>query len=273
LRYGLRAKKVFWCRRCRLFFIDPFPDEEALRTSYEGAASEFQKNYFESFQDLRSRSFTRGIEVLKRWGHHGRLLDVGTGLGFFLAQAREEGWETEGLEFSDKVAQYARRTLQLPVHVGTLESVSLQTGRYDVLTLWDVLEHFPNPKNSLLRIRELLVPGGMVVIRTPVCDSLIPWLLRGMYRVSFGRIRFGFEKLFKEHLFHFSEKGLRQLMAQCGFRVVEAYREDYIDYGALSHKEWAKHFFVRFGALTAILLSHLLKRQDEVVVYAESTRS
>ena len=203
-RYRLRAKKVFWCRRCRLFFIDPFPDEKTLWASYEGTASEFQKNYFESFQDLRSKSFTRGIELLKRWDRHGRLLDVGTGLGFFLAQARREGWEAEGLELSDKVAQYARRTLQLPVHVGTLESVSLQTGRYDVMTLWDALEHFQNPKSSLLRIRELLVPGGMVVIRTPVCDSLIPWLLRVMYGVSFGRIRFGFEKLFKEHLFHFS---------------------------------------------------------------------
>ena len=273
LRYTLREKRIFWCDLCRTFFIDPFPNALQLSALYEDSISEFNHKYFESFHDLRSRSFGRGLETLSQLGRHGSLLDIGTGLGFFLDQARRAGWGVEGFEFSHQTAQHARQTLGLPVHVGTLETASLAAGQYQVVTLWDVLEHLPNPLEALLRIRTLLVPEGLVVIRTPVCDSLIPWLLDLFYRLSGGRIRFGFEKLFKEHLFHFSEAGLHQLLEHCRFRLVRCYREDYIDFHALTRKEWAQHFGVRLGALAAILASHLLRRQDEIVLYAQSLSS
>ena len=288
LRYTLSQKKIFWCRLCRTFFVDPFPSESSLSELYETSAAEFQSKYFESFQRLRSRSFTRGLETLSRFGRHpgeprsprfageagrrGILLDIGTGLGFFLTQARRAGWEVEGLELSEKLSQYARQTLKLPVEVGTLDSAFLAKGRYDVITLWDVIEHLPDPKGALLRIRDLLVPRGVVVIRTPLCDSLIPRTLGLLYRLSFGRVRFGFEKLFSEHLFHFSEEGIRRLVERCGFRILEAYREDYIDPHTLPHKEWAQNPLVRLGANVAIFLSHLFHQEDEIVLYAEPSR-
>ena len=269
LRYRLSLKRVFWCRSCLTFFVDPFPKDEELKASYEEASSEFQRKYFESFRDLRARSFARGLRILEELGRRGRLLDVGTGLGFFLDQARKAGWEAECLEVSEKTAHSVRQTLKLPVHVGTLESVSLEKNRYQVVTLWDVLEHLPDPKQTLSRVRDRLVPGGVVVIRTPVCDSLIPGMLDVFYRASFGKFRFGFEKLFKEHLFHFSEKGLCRLVSECGFRILKAYREDYMDIRSLHQKGWAGNLFVRCGAWVVILAAHLIRRQDEVVLYAE----
>lgn len=273
LRYSLREKRVFWCHACRLFFIDPFPHAASLRSSYDDAVSEFQQKYFESFQDLRSKSFERGLKTLSRLGRRGNLLDVGPGLGFFLDEARRKGWKVEGLELSEKMADHARQTLKLPIQVGTLESASLKTDRYEVVTLWDVLEHLPDPKGTLLRIHTRLLPKGLVVIRTPVCDSLLPWVLDLLYRVSLGKFRSGFEKLFQEHLFHFTEKGLRLLLERCGFHPIHSYREDYMDPHALARKEWAKHPLVRWGAFAVIVVSHLIQRQDEVVIYAEAARS
>ena len=270
LRYTLRDKRIFWCRACRSFFVDPFPDPTTLQASYDSSASEFQSKYFESFQDLRSKSFARGLQVLSALGRRGTLLDVGTGLGFFLTQARRAGWEAEGLELSDKMARYARQTLQLPVQVGTVEEASFANAPYAVVTLWDVLEHLTHPRGTLLRIRALLAEGGVTVIRTPVCDSLIPRILDLLYRMSFGKLRFGFEKLFKEHLVHFSEEGLRRLVEGCGFRILQAYREDYIDAQALRYKEWAQNPLVRLGARGVITLARLFHCQDEVVLYAES---
>lgn len=104
----------------------------------------------------------------------------------------------------------------------------------------------------------------------PVYDSLVPWLLGCCYRVTLGRFRAGLERLFKEHLFHFSEHGIRQLVGACGYRILHAYREDYIDPSALSRKDWAGNAFVRLGAWTAIQAARLLRRQDEVVLYAET---
>ena len=271
LHYSLQNKRVFWCHLCHLFFIDPLPDPLRLRTYYEGTASEFEATYFESFQNHRFRSFAKGLDLLSKWNRRGRLLDVGTGLGFFLKQAHEASWEVEGLELSGKVAAYAKQTLGVPVHVGTLEDVPLEANQYQAVTLWDAIEHLPDPKSTLLRIRDLLAPQGVVVIRTPVCDSLIPWVLGFFYRVSLGRIRSGFERLFKEHLFHFSEEGIRQLVERCGFRILQVYREDYIDPQALAHKEWTRNPLVRLGASWILGASRLLRQQDEIVMYAEAT--
>lgn len=241
-----------------------------LESSYEKGVFELQKKYFESFHALRSQTFSRGLRMLQRRGRQGKLLDVGTGLGFFLESARQAGWEAEGLEFSEKSAAYARQTLRLSVHVGTLESVSLPSKTYEVITLWDVLEHLPNPIETLKTIHSLLVPGGWVVVRTPVWDSLIPRGIGLLYRLSLGRIRFGLEKLFTEHLFHFSEKGLREILEKTGFRVLDAYREDYMDRASLKKKDWAGNIVLRMAVSVAILLSHALGQQDEVVIYAEA---
>jgi len=269
----LNAKKVFWCQHCLHFFVDPFPKKAALEASYDGAVNSFEEKYFQSFHGLRTESYTRGLETLERLGSKGPLLDVGTGLGFFLTQAHNQGWKAEGLEVSPKTAAYAKEKFDLPIHVGNLEEVNLKTGHYQVVTLWDVLEHLPDPKAALRQVHTLLGASGIVVIRTPVCDSFIPWALDALYRISFGKIHFGFEKLFEEHLFHFSEAGLRNILSECGFRLLEVYREDYIDYRSLHQKAWAKNVFVRLGAFMAIMMSRLLHRQDEVVLYAQPIRT
>ncbi|MFH1857513.1 MAG: class I SAM-dependent methyltransferase [Candidatus Omnitrophota bacterium] len=269
-RYVLHDKTVHWCRFCGCFYIKFFPGKSGLAHAGRDAASAFQEKYFASFYALRAKSFARALEMLKVLSRQGKLLDLGTGLGFFLEQARSAGWQAEGLEFSEERAAYAQNRLGFPIHVGTVEEASLREGTYDVVTLWDVLEHLPNPKQTLLRIRALLVPGGCLVIRTPVCDSLLPWLVRTLYRVSFGKFRFGLEKLFEEHLFHFSEKGLSRLLSSCGFRLLRSYREDYIDPNALRQKDWVRNGLVRLGVGVIIGFSHWIRRQDEVVVYAES---
>ncbi len=269
LRYALRQKNIWRCPPCRILFADSVPGEESLKTRYEEAAPEFEFKYFESFKDLRARSFKRGLQTLRDFVKPGLLLDIGTGLGFFLVEAQRSGWEAEGLEGSEKVARHARKVLKLSVRAGSVEEASSGGKRYRVVTLWDVLEHLPDPKGTLCQIRSFLEEKGMVIIRTPIYDSLIPAVLAFFYRVSGGRIRFGLEKIFEEHLFHFSEQGLRLLLGRCGFRAVCAYREDYIDPGALRRKEWARNPFIRWGALLLIAASHILRRQDEVVMYAQ----
>lgn len=102
-------------------------------------------------------------------GRSGRLLDVGCGLGFFLKKMREFGsWEAFGCEISPEGAGYARDTLGLPnIFNGRLEDGPFKERSFDLVTLWDVLEHIPDPDPLLSRVRELLKPGGMVFIHTP----------------------------------------------------------------------------------------------------------
>jgi 2-polyprenyl-3-methyl-5-hydroxy-6-metoxy-1,4-benzoquinol methylase len=95
----------------------------------------------------------------------GRLLDVGCAAGFFLAEARAH-YEVQGVELSAWSSAYARDRLGVPVITGTLQQAALGADRFDVVTLWDVIEHVPDPVPLLTEACRVLRPGGRLVLTT-----------------------------------------------------------------------------------------------------------
>lgn len=96
---------------------------------------------------------------------HGRLLDVGCAAGFFLAEARAF-YEVQGVELSEWSAAYARERLGLPVSTGTLQAARFPEAHFDVVTLWDVIEHVPEPVPLLAEAARVMAPGGRLVLTT-----------------------------------------------------------------------------------------------------------
>lgn len=95
----------------------------------------------------------------------GRLLDVGCAAGFFLAEARAF-YEVQGVELSAWSSAYARERLGLPVFSGTLQQAALPEAAFDIVTLWDVIEHVPDPVPLLAECARVLRPGGRLVLTT-----------------------------------------------------------------------------------------------------------
>src|SRR5439155_3001922 len=102
----------------------------------------------------------------------GRLLDVGCGDGLFLAIAGRAGWSVEGIEFSPEGARRATHRLGRPIAVGDLARDTALAGPFDVITLWHVLEHLPDPATALRAARARLRPGGLLVAAVPNLDNL-----------------------------------------------------------------------------------------------------
>jgi SAM-dependent methyltransferase len=138
----------------------------------------------------------------------GRLLDVGCGKGRFLAAARDAGWEVLGVEFAPASAEAARAAYGIDVAVGDFLDLPLEGG-FDVITMWHVLEHLPDPLAAVARAEELLAPGGRLVISVPNIESL--------------QARLGGERWFHldlpRHLMHFSPRSLSALVDRTGLRV------------------------------------------------------
>jgi SAM-dependent methyltransferase len=147
------------------------------------------------------------LHTIKRFATHGRLLDVGCSTGYFLNAARLD-FATLGIEPSEWAAAFARNQLHLEVLTGTLENLDLPREGFDVVVLNDVIEHLTDPRAALLRVKDLLRPGGLLYLVTPDIDSLSARLLRSRW---WG--------LRPAHIYYFSPRTLRDLLHETGFEV------------------------------------------------------
>ena len=144
----------------------------------------------------------------------GKLLDVGCGAGDFLISAPDSpGWEGVGMEPSPEAVRYAREVRGLDVRQGRLPCPDLPDRTFDVITLWHVLEHVPDPDAVLTDIRRLLKPEGVLILSVPVSDSWeAGW---------FGSDWVGYDV--PRHLVTFTRASLKQLLQGKGFRVEEQF--------------------------------------------------
>jgi 2-polyprenyl-3-methyl-5-hydroxy-6-metoxy-1,4-benzoquinol methylase len=157
---------------------------------------------------MRFRMHERNLKKLP-FQREGRILDVGCGTGRFLEWMRNHGWKTWGIDISGAATEKARAK-DLEVETGDL----LETDRYesdffDVVTMWDVLEHFSTPIAALRKAHLLLRPGGIIVAGMPNIDSSPAKL--------FGEYWFPLE--LPRHLVHFSPKTVRRAFTEAGFRI------------------------------------------------------
>jgi SAM-dependent methyltransferase len=140
----------------------------------------------------------------------GRALDVGCGVGELMVALRQGGWTVQGVEPDATLARQAREQRGLDVFVGDLAAAAFPGEHFDLVVLWHVLEHLPEPLATLLEARRLLRPGGVVVVGVPNAASLQARAL--------GRYWAGYDVPW--HLSHFSPETLERLMGQAGLSVV-----------------------------------------------------
>ena len=131
---------------------------------YTGGSDQVFADYIGQ-EAARRASARRKLWGLRLRKSSGRLLDVGCAAGFFLAEARRY-FEVSGVELSEFSSRHAREKLQLNVITGTLQSAQLPADHFDVVTLWDVIEHVPDPVAVLADAARVLKPGGLLVLTT-----------------------------------------------------------------------------------------------------------
>lgn len=207
--------KYFRCRSCGLVALSPRPSHDALLASYDtylpAAPGEIEcwSRMIAPVAEYAAALIERRRRVPGR-----RLLDIGCGYGFFLKKMAEGGWQVEGIEVSKPGREYARSKLGLHIHARPVESMAFPENRFDVATLFYVIEHVYDPQRLLKEVHRILNPGGMLLLRwphsTPVVKVMGPLSKRyDVYHTPY-------------HLYDFNPKTIKQLLLQTGFREVES---------------------------------------------------
>lgn len=160
---GRRTRQVRWCADCGLGWQYPLPLSEDIECYYQN-----DPPYIIHGANEKEEGFKRRIEILgKLMPKRGKLIDIGSGLGHFLQMAKKDGWEVFGVEPQKSAACYCRENFGIDVFEGLIQDLDLREGSFDVLTLWDVLEHVYHPLSFLKTCANLLAPGGVMVIAVP----------------------------------------------------------------------------------------------------------
>jgi SAM-dependent methyltransferase len=206
---------ILRCRSCGHVFSS-YPSDPNYDGFWGDEVAEEEKFYWRS---ARRRMFQHFIARFVA-GRQGRLLDVGCGLGYFLEAVRSDpGWEPYGCEISPVAARHARDTLGLSnVICGRLEDADVAPASFDIITLWDVLDHYAQPDALLARCEQLLTDDGICFIRVP---NVAVQLLRARIKRLLGGVRPGVACLQpRDHAHHYSATSIGRLLARNGFSNV-----------------------------------------------------
>jgi len=200
------------CNECGLIYVNPQCDEKKLMSDYEKAGS---NDYWvdvllsSTEQEFNINKFTDFCQRLEGMVEGRKVLDVGCSVGTFLDIARNRGWETTGIELGKKAHRYATEELGLEVIRKPIQDSGLSPESFDAVTLWEVLEHVPDPLDILKQCWKVLKPGGALAALVPNRDALSARIMRQCCSCFGGR----------NHLWYFSPDNLKAVMGKAGFRV------------------------------------------------------
>jgi SAM-dependent methyltransferase len=214
-----REAAVVRCRGCGHRYVHPRPTQDEIARAYSLPTA-----YDEWLQaaDAREAMWRRRFHRVLGDVPAGRLLDVGAGIGTFLAIARDQGWAIEGTEVSTTAIAHAQERYAIAVHRGFLEELT-PPGPYDAITLWHVIEHVPDPVATLRFCHRILADHGQMILAMPN-DGRSAWALTAIGNVvrralgrrpspRYERLQPGVES----HIQHFNQKTIRRLLSECGF--------------------------------------------------------
>jgi 2-polyprenyl-3-methyl-5-hydroxy-6-metoxy-1,4-benzoquinol methylase len=201
------------CGACSLVYVNPQLRTEAVREVYEDESySTIVRRLVASSNDYRKERFgAERMGIVDRFAtvSPGRLLDVGCTTGFFLEAAAERGWSAVGIDPNPYAIDVAREK-GLTVEQATIEDASFEAESFDAITVFDVIEHLRRPLDLLAKARELLRPGGVVLLYTPNWECAERLLIGEACHFIWGT----------NHLTYFTADTLGQALERSGLEAV-----------------------------------------------------
>ncbi|MBM3310816.1 MAG: class I SAM-dependent methyltransferase [Candidatus Aminicenantes bacterium] len=219
------------CLSCGHLFANPGPSPDFLLSLY----GQVEDPLYDDEATGRSRNFALLLGRLENLRPaKGELFDVGAATGILGSLARRRGWKVDGVEPSGWAVRRAAEKYGLRLRQGDFLKAALPSGRYQAVTMVDLIEHTPRPREAVAKAFEILAPGGILCLVTPD--------IRSLAAKAAGRRWWHFRP---GHLAYFSARSLDVLLSGAGFRIVDRRRYAWT---------FSLHYLLSRGRATAALV-------------------
>jgi len=199
------------CVNCGLIYINPQLSDEAVANIYSSVLYDQKSERLDLLLPTLYKYKAQLLKKFERFRSTDQLLDVGCFKGFFLYSASQRGWKTFGTEVSVPATRFASRELGQQVFLGDLlRQPHLEQSDFDVVTLFDVIEHLSRPYLYLQKIHGLLRPGGLLYMETPNFHALPRFVLGKKWTI--------FNSL---HRYYFTPRTMTRILQKVGFESVK----------------------------------------------------
>ena len=276
LKFDDGPYQVYTCSECTFVYVTPRLCGQALRDVYNEtywkSNNPKERGYADYTKEsaLYLKTYKKRMKLVSKWlPEKGRILDVGCAAGYFLRIAEQHGHDVHGVELSQAIAPEAIRSLGADrIYNGSLDDAVTARGwqeqSFDLITIWDVIEHVPEPQSLLASIKKLIKPGGKLLLETQNVASMLANKLGKRWH----------HYKHDEHLYHFNPTTITRLLTDCGFKVLtcgSSYAGKYVSFGFLAERA------TRLGTIPGILAKPLallkpcnlyVNPHDEIIVIA-----
>ena len=200
-------QQIVRCNKCGLVYVNPRVDSKVLANLY---LKEDNSIYIKNTKD-RTDTFRKNLNIINSFCQKkGNILDIGTATGLFLKIAKDDGWKSYGVEVNKAAVIYANEKYEANVKLGTLKKAKFNDNFFDVITMWDVLEHMPDPNKELEEIYRILKPGGFLIINYPDFSSVTAKIFGSKWWF-----------IFLSHLFYFEHDSINKILTKNKFEILK----------------------------------------------------
>lgn len=243
------------CESCGMIYETPRFPASVIVDGYVNS----EESDHDSQHPMRVRSFYLALRRLRRRlpAPGAKVLDIGTAGGAFLEAATRFGYDAHGMEPSRYLVDRGKQR-GLQIEQGTIEQHGFAPGSFDMVSLWDVIEHLPEPRAALVEIAKLLKPGGILLINYPDI---------GTWQAKLAGKRFWW--ILSVHLHHFTRRSIADLCGRAGFEAFHFRRYwQVLEFGYL--ERMAVHYGIPLTALITRLTPKFIQAIP-VPYYASQT--
>ena len=200
------------CSNCGLVYENPRPDKIALAEYYSFNSKEDQQyveDWFVENSDLHKKTWNRYLRIVKKYVKNGFLLDIGCGAGTFLEEAIQNGFECVGQEVS-KYYKHIHSQKKLSVHYKEIYDLPYKENSFKVISIFDVIEHHPDPNLLIKYIYKSLEPSGFLVLTTHDIGNIFAKFYKAKWRHIYPI----------GHLTFFTKETITRIIKDNGFQLV-----------------------------------------------------